>query len=63
MDTINETEYSVTMQKVADNTISVDIAFYHPEGEDGNVDETKKIFDEEGMREEFEYKLANLIKQ
>jgi hypothetical protein len=51
------------MQKVADNTISVDIAFYHPEDENGYVDETKKIFDDEGMREEFENKLANLIKQ
>jgi len=58
MDTINETEYSVTMQKVADNTISVDIAFYHP-----NDDETIKVYDDEGMREEFENKLANLIKQ
>ena len=63
MDTNNETEYSATMQKVADNTISVDIAFYHPEDENGYVDETKKIFDEEGMREEFENKLANLIKK
>ena len=57
MDTINETEYSVTMQKVADNTISVDIAFYHP-----NDDETIKVYDEEGMREEFEFQLSNLIK-
>ena len=58
MDTINETEYSITMQKVVNNTINVDIAFYHP-----NDDESIKIYDEEGMREEFEYKLSNLIKQ
>ena len=58
MDTINETEYSITMQKIVSNTINVDIAFYHP-----NDDETIKVYDEEGMREEFEFKLANLIKQ
>ena len=58
MDTINETEYSITMQKIVSNTINVDIAFYHP-----NDDETIKVYDEEGMREEFENKLANLIKQ
>jgi hypothetical protein len=57
MDTINETEYSITMQKIVNNTINVDIAFYHP-----NDDETIKVYDEEGMREEFEFQLANLIK-
>jgi len=35
----------------------VDISFYHP-----NDDETKKVYDEEGMREEFEYKLKQVIK-
>jgi hypothetical protein len=39
------------------NTIEVDISFYHP-----NDDETKKVYDEEGMREEFEYKLKQIIK-
>lgn len=58
MDTLNETEYSITMQKVVSNTINVDIAFYHP-----NDDESIKVYDEEGMREEFEFKLSNLIKQ
>jgi hypothetical protein len=58
MDTIHETEYSITMQKIVNNSINVDIAFYHP-----NDDETIKVYDEEGMREEFEFKLANLIKQ
>ena len=56
MDTINETEYSITMQKLVGNTINVDIAFYHP-----NDDESKKVYDEEGMREEFEYKLKNIL--
>ena len=58
MDTINETEYSITMQKIVNNSINVDIAFYHP-----NDDETIKVYDEEGMREEFEFQLSNLIKQ
>lgn len=57
MDTLNETEYSITMQKVVNNTINVDIAFYHP-----NDDESIKVYDEEGMREEFENKLAKLFK-
>ena len=37
--------------------IEVDISFYHP-----NDDETKKVYDVEGMREEFEYKLDCVIK-
>ena len=57
MDTINETEYSITMQKIVSNTINVDIAFYHP-----NDDETIKVYDEEGMREEFEFQLNQIIK-
>ena len=43
------------------NKIEVDIAFYHPEDENGNVDETLKVYDVEGMREEFEYELNYLI--
>jgi hypothetical protein len=63
MDTLNQLEYSQTMcKKFKPNVIEVDIAFYHPEDENGNVDETKKVYDEEGMREEFEYKLDCLIK-
>ena len=42
---------------LSSNTIEVDISFYHP-----NDDETKKVYDEEGMREEFEYKLDCVIK-
>jgi DNA-binding LacI/PurR family transcriptional regulator len=42
--------------------IEVDIAYYHPEDENGIVDETKKVYDEEGMLEEFEYKLKQVIK-
>lgn len=44
-----------------DKTIEVDISFYHPEDENGNVDETLKVYDVEGMREEFEYELNHLI--
>jgi len=35
----------------------VDVAFYHP-----NDDETIRVYDEEGMREEFEYKLKEVLK-
>ena len=63
MDTLNQLEYSQTMcKKFKPNVIEVDIAFYHPEDENGIVDETKKVYDEEGMLEEFEYKLNCLIK-
>ena len=62
MDTKHETEYSQTMVKeFKPNTIEVDIAFYHPEDDNGNVDETLKVYDVEGMREEFEYELNHLI--
>ena len=37
--------------------IEVDISFYHP-----NDDESKRVYDEEGMREEFEYKMDCIIK-
>ena len=39
------------------NTIEVDISFYHP-----NDDETKRVYDIEGMTEEFNYKLKQVIK-
>ena len=38
--------------------IEVDIMFNHPDD-----DETIKVYDEEGMREEFEYELNHLINQ
>ena len=41
--------------------IEVDIAYYHPDDENGNVDETIKVYDIEGMTEEFNYKLKQLI--
>lgn len=41
---------------LSSNTIEVDISFYHP-----NDDETIKVYDVEGMREEFEYELNHLI--
>jgi hypothetical protein len=57
MDTKHETEYSQTMvRETKKNVIEVDISFYHP---DDNEDE--KVYDEEGMREEFENKLKQLI--
>jgi hypothetical protein len=58
MDTKHETEYSQTMvKKTNENVIKVDIAFYHPDD-----DETKKVYDIEGMTQEFEYKLDCIIK-
>ena len=58
MDTLNQLEYSQTMcKKFKPNVIEVDIAFYHP-----NDDETIKVYDEEGMLEEFQYKLDCIIK-
>ena len=57
MDSLNQLEYTQTMvQEYVKNVIEVDIAFYHPDD-----DETIKVYDEEGMREEFEHKLSNLI--
>ena len=57
MDTRIEVEYSISMVKeVKFDTIEVDVAFYHPLD-----DEENKVYDEEGMREEFNYKLSNLI--
>jgi len=57
MDTLNQLEYTQTMcKKFKPNVIEVDISFYHP-----NDDETKKVYDVEGMREEFENKLKQLI--
>ena len=41
----------------SNNTIEVDISFYHP-----NDDETKKVYDIEGMTDEFNYKLKQVIK-
>jgi hypothetical protein len=43
------------------DVIEVDIAYYHPDDENGNVDETIKVYDIEGMTEEFNYKLKQLI--
>ena len=40
-----------------DKTIELDISFYHP-----NDDETKKVYDIEGMTDEFNYKLKQVIK-
>jgi len=63
MDTLNTLEYSQTMCKKTETTIEVDISFYHPYiNEDNEVDESRKVYDIEGMREEFEYKLDCIIK-
>lgn len=42
---------------LSSNTIEVDISFYHP-----NDDETIKVYDIEGMTQEFDNKLSNIIK-
>ena len=55
IDTTHETEYSQTMVKKTKNTIEVDISFYHPDD-----NEEVKVYDIEGMTEEFEYKLKQL---
>jgi hypothetical protein len=49
------------VDKLSMNVIEVDIAFYHPDDENGIVDETIKVYDIEGMREEFEYELNHII--
>jgi len=54
-DMLNGIENAIS--KLQMNVIEVDIAFYHPDD-----DETKRVYDEEGMREEFEYKLDCIIK-
>ena len=61
VDTIHQAEYSITMVRdqaeiKPTNVISVDIAYYHPDD-----DERIRVYDEEGMREEFENKLKELI--
>jgi hypothetical protein len=61
VDTIHNAVYSITMIKEDPvisviNKIEVDIAYYHPDD-----DESVKVYDEEGMREEFENKLSKLI--
>jgi len=58
VDTIVEREYSITLvRQTPKNVIEVDISYYHP-----NDDETIKVYDEEGMLEEFNYKLKQIMK-
>ncbi len=57
VDTTHEMEYSQTMVLHNSKTINVDISYYHPDD-----NENEKVYDEEGMREEFEYKLDCLIR-
>jgi hypothetical protein len=57
-DTLIKHEYSISMVKeFKPNVIEVDIAFYHPDD-----DETIKVYDIEGMTQEFDNKLSNIIK-
>ena len=57
MDTRIEHEYSQTLIKeVKSEKIEVDVAYYEDE------DTNEKVYDVEGMREEFEYKLDCIIK-
>ena len=46
------------INKLLVDVIEVDIMFNHPDD-----DETIKVYDVEGMREEFEYELNHLINQ
>jgi ribosomal protein L31 len=55
MDTLNQLEYSQTMVYKNKNTIEVDISYYHPDD-----NEEEKVYDFEGMVEEFENKLSQL---
>jgi hypothetical protein len=58
MDTRIEHDYSQTLiKKLSLDTINVDISYYHPDD-----NENEKVYDVEGMREEFEYKLDCIIK-
>jgi len=41
-------------------TITINICYYHPDDENGNVDESIKVYDFEGMAEEFENELSKL---
>lgn len=43
------------------NVIEVDVAYYHPDDENGNVDEDRQIYDLEGMLEEYHQKVENLL--
>jgi hypothetical protein len=62
MDTLNTLEYTQTLTREEKNkcVIEVDVMFNHPDDENGNVDESIKEWDIEGMREEFESKLNEL---
>ena len=43
------------------NVIEVDVAYYHPDDENGNVDEDRQIYDLEGMLEEYHQKVEKLL--
>ena len=59
MDTRIEVEYSQSIvREVKKETIEVGVYYYFDDEE-----ETIKVYDEEEMRNEFEEKLSNLIKQ
>jgi hypothetical protein len=59
MDTRIEVEYSISIvREVKLDTIEVDVSYYYEDDTHQKV----KVYDEEGMREDFEYKLSNLIK-
>jgi hypothetical protein len=46
-----------TINLLSIETIEVDVSYYHPDD-----NENERVYDEEGMREEFEYKLDCLIR-
>ena len=50
----------MNLTKQEKTTITIDIMYHHPQDENGNVDELKKVYDFEGMADEFENRLSEL---
>ena len=50
----------MNLTKQEKTTITIDIMYHHPQDENGSVDESKKVYDVEGMAAEFENRLSEL---
>ena len=50
----------MNLTKQEKTTITIDIMYHHPQDENGNVDESKKVYYFEGMADEFENRLSEL---
>jgi len=46
--------------KAEKTTITIGIYYHHPDDENGDVDESIKVYDFEGMADEFENELSKL---